>query len=100
MSKPSPTPYNLCMANQTIAKPLGLIRNFKVFVHGIPYIITFTIISNNVIDPNYSMLLGRPWLKNAKIFHDWGTNTIAIQGTSIVRTIHVTKKPNVQTKKL
>ncbi len=76
--KPDPTSYNLCMANQTIAKPLGLIRDLKIFVHGIPYIVTFTIINNNVLHFNYSMLLGRPWLKDAKISHNWGTNIIII----------------------
>ncbi len=40
LSKPNPTPYNLHMANQTIAKPLGLIRDLEIFVHGIPYIVT------------------------------------------------------------
>jgi hypothetical protein len=42
--KPNPAPYNLHMANQTIAKPLCLIRDLKIFVHGIPYMVTFTII--------------------------------------------------------
>jgi hypothetical protein len=45
------------------------------------------------------MLLGCPWLKDVKVSHDWGTNIVTIQGTSIVRTIHVTKKLGVQTKK-
>jgi hypothetical protein len=54
MSKPKP--YNLCMVNQTIAKPLGLIKDLKIHVHGIPYVVTFTIIQNNVLDSNYSML--------------------------------------------
>jgi hypothetical protein len=48
------------MANQTIAKPFGLIMDLKIFVHGIPYIITFTIIINNVLDFSYSMLPRRP----------------------------------------
>jgi hypothetical protein len=39
--KPNPAPYNLLMANQTITKPLGLIKDLKIFVHGIPYTITF-----------------------------------------------------------
>ncbi len=39
--KPNPTPYNLCMAYQTIAKSLGFIRNLKIFVHDIPYTATF-----------------------------------------------------------
>ncbi len=44
LSKPKPTPYNLRMANQTIAKPLGLIKELKIFIHGIPYAMTFTMI--------------------------------------------------------
>jgi hypothetical protein len=44
LSKPKPTPYNLCMADQTIVKTLGLIKDLTIFVHGIPYAITFTVI--------------------------------------------------------
>ncbi len=93
-------PYNLGMANQTIAKLFGHIMDLKAFVHGIPYIATFTVISNNVLDSSYSMLLGRPWLKDVKVSHDWGTNTITIQGTNTVIIILVTKKLGTQTKRL
>jgi hypothetical protein len=37
LSKLNPMPYNLRVANQIIAKPLGFIRDLKIFVHGIPY---------------------------------------------------------------
>ncbi len=90
LPKPKPTPYNLRMANQTTTKLMGLIRDMKIYVHGIPYIIMFTVFQNNV-DSSYSMLLGRPWLRDAKMAHDWGSNTITIQGNVIVRTIIVTK---------
>jgi hypothetical protein len=33
----------------------------------IPYIATFTILQNIVVNSNYSMLLGRPWLKDVKL---------------------------------
>jgi hypothetical protein len=66
--KPNPAPYNLLMANQTITKQLGLIKDLKIFVHGIPY--TSIVINSSVPYSNCSMLLGRPWLKNSKIFHD------------------------------
>jgi len=59
------------MENQTITKPLGLIKDLKIFVHGIPYIITFIVINNNVLDVSYSMLLKCPWLKDAKMSRDW-----------------------------
>jgi hypothetical protein len=78
MSKPNLAPYNLRMESQTIVKALCLIRDLKIFVHGIPYIITFTIINSNVLDFSYSMLLGHLLLKDAKISHDWGTNNVII----------------------
>jgi hypothetical protein len=58
LSKPKPAPYNLRMADQTIAKPLGLIKDLKILVHGIPYVVTFTIIQSNVLDFSYLMLFG------------------------------------------
>jgi hypothetical protein len=64
-----PKPYHLRMANQTITKLLGLIKNFKIAIDGTPYIFIFTIM-NNLLDANYSMLLGKPWLKDAKISHE------------------------------
>jgi hypothetical protein len=70
LSKLSPMLYNFCMADQTITKPLGFIRDLKIFVHGIPYTVTFIIINNNFIDFNYSMLLGHPWLKDVEVFHN------------------------------
>ncbi len=60
-------PYNMRMANQTTTKLVGLIIDLKIYIHGIPYITTFTIFQNNVVDSNYSMLLGRPWLRDVKV---------------------------------
>jgi hypothetical protein len=33
------------------------------------------------------MLLRRPWLRDARVAHDWGNNTMTIQGNGIVKTI-------------
>ncbi len=59
LPKPKLAPYNLRMADQITTKPMGLIRNIKIYVHDIPYITMFTILQNNVVDYNYSMLLGK-----------------------------------------
>jgi hypothetical protein len=100
LSKPNVMPYNLCTTDQIIAKPLGLIRDLKIFVHGILYIVTFIIINNKVLDYSYSMLARHAWLRDAKISHNWGTNIVTIQRTNTIKTIHVTKKLGVQTKRL
>ncbi len=66
------------MAYQTTIEPIGLIIDPKMYVHGIPYIVTFMVLHNTIIDINYSMLLGRLWLRDDKITHDWGNNMIKI----------------------
>jgi hypothetical protein len=91
LPKPKPTPYNLRMVDQTTTKPVGLIRDMKIYVHGIPDITTFIIFQNSMVDFNHSMLLVRPWLRDAKMAHDWGSNIITIQANGTIRTITVTK---------
>jgi hypothetical protein len=49
---------------------------------------------------SYSTLLGHPWLRDVKVSHNWGNNIIIAQGTSIVRTIPITKKLGAPTKRL
>jgi len=78
--KPKFAPYNLRMANQTTIKPMGLIRDLKIYVHGILYITMFIVFQNNLVDFSYSMLLGRPWFNDVKAAHDWGSNIVTIQG--------------------
>jgi hypothetical protein len=70
LPKPKLIPYHLRMVDQSLIRPLGIIINLKIHIHGIPYITTFTILKNSVVDFSYSMLLGRPWFKDAKVTHD------------------------------
>jgi hypothetical protein len=83
-----------------MTKPLGIIKNLKIHIHGIPYVTTFIVLQNNVVDSNYFMLLGRPWLKDAKVTHDRGNNVITIEGNGTVKTILVNKKLGAKTKRL
>jgi hypothetical protein len=53
-----------------MTKPLGTIKNVKIHMHGIPYIATFIVLKNSVVDFNYYMLLGRPCFRDAKVTHD------------------------------
>jgi hypothetical protein len=46
---------------------------------------------NNVLDTNYSMLLGHEWLRDAKVTHDWGNNLISIEDNGTIHTIAITK---------
>jgi hypothetical protein len=86
------------MANQSTTKPLGIIINLKIHIHGIPYIDIYTMLKTSVVDSNYSMLLGRPWLKVAKVTNDWVNNVINVQGNEIIRTRSINRKLGVETK--
>ena len=90
--KPSPAPFNLKMANGTIAKPTCLLRDVKIHIHGIPYIVTLTVIDCQTIKSDYSMLLGRPWLRNAKVIHDWANDQVQIMGNGTVKTMKINRQ--------
>jgi len=68
--KPKLVPYNLRMADQITTKPMGLIKDLKIYVHDILYLTTFIVLQFNVVDFCYFMLLGKPWLRDAKVAHD------------------------------
>jgi hypothetical protein len=52
------------------------------------------------MDFNYSMLLGRPWLRDTKVAHDWSNNMVIIQGNGTIRTIAATKHLGSNVKRL
>ncbi len=44
-----------------------------------------------MVDSNYSMLLGRPWLEDAKVAHDWESNIVTIQWNGMIKIITIIK---------
>jgi hypothetical protein len=49
LPRASPTPYHLRMVDQSMTRPLGIIKILKIHIHGIPYITTFIALKNNVV---------------------------------------------------
>jgi hypothetical protein len=43
LPKPRIAPYHLIMVGQSMTVPLGIIKNLKIHLHGIPYIATFIV---------------------------------------------------------
>jgi hypothetical protein len=66
------------MADQAVVQSLGLIWNVRSHIHSIPYLITLRIIWNKEVNEAYNMLLGRPWLIDAKLTHDWDNKVVTI----------------------
>ncbi len=71
----------------------------KIHIHGIPYITTFIVLKNNVVDFSYSMLLGRPWFRYAKVTHEWDNNVIIVQGNGIIKIISINRKLGAETRR-
>ena len=77
------------MADQTRVQPVGLFNHLKITIHNIPYTIAVTIVEMADQQADYSMILGRPWLRDAKVEHDWGHNQITLGGPQASITIPV-----------
>jgi hypothetical protein len=45
------------------------------------------------------VLLGRPWLIDAKVTHDWGNNVIIVQGDGTIKIISNNRKLGAETRK-
>ncbi len=60
LSKPRLAPYHFKMADHSMTRPLGIIQISKIHIHGNPYIATFTIWKNSLVNFNYYMLIRRP----------------------------------------
>lgn len=58
LSKPSPAPFNLKIANGSIGRTKGLIWDVEIHIHGIPYIVILKVINSSRVKSDYGMLLG------------------------------------------
>jgi hypothetical protein len=66
------------MVDQWKVQPMGLIRNLKINLAGFVYknLVTMLKMENGV--EAYSMLLGRPWLRQTKAHQNWSDITLKI----------------------
>ena len=85
-----PTPKVLRMADQSRVIPVGKLPNLAVVIGDKPFRLDFI-----VIDPptpsTYPMLLGRPWLYQAKVRTSWGRKTFTFGSPQTSITWETTK---------
>ncbi|KAH7432434.1 hypothetical protein KP509_07G022400 [Ceratopteris richardii] len=72
------TPMSLRMADQTQVKPAGLLKNVSTVVGGLEFSVDYLIVRPRTSEATFSILLGWPWLVQAKCVHDWRTGFITI----------------------
>ena len=75
----------LQLADGHIQRPIGLLERVLVTTCGIEYEHTFAVVDFGQ-NPNYDVILGRPFMWQLKMIQDWGFNYIYLrQDTSITK---------------
>ena len=75
-----PIPFNIRMADNRTVVPKGLIKHAKVKVGGMDYLVNLVVITMQTPTPDsYQVLLGRPWLRDAKVKHDSNRGRISLK---------------------
>ena len=72
-------PFQLKMADQRRIQPLGILRNQEIIVAGLAFSVNFVVLRMDEGDSPYPLLVGRPWLRAAKVKQDWGSQKITIR---------------------
>ena len=65
------TRMELQLADGNLENPLGLLEDIVVESCGVKYEHTFAIVDFGQ-DPNYEIILGRPFMRQLKVIQDWG----------------------------
>ncbi len=78
LKKPQLVPFMVKMVDQSKVQLVGLIRNLKIDLARCTFKILVIVLQMEDTLEAYLMFLGRPWLNQAKVHHDWGYNTLTI----------------------
>jgi hypothetical protein len=80
------------MAYQSKVQPVGLTQNFKIDIARCTFKISVIVLQMEDTSKGYLMFLRRSWLKQAKIHHDWGNNTLTIMVNTKIMTLSTNKQ--------
>jgi hypothetical protein len=84
------------MIDQQKVQAMGLIQNLKIDLVGCVYKFFVIVLKMENGVETYSMLLGRPWLKQTKVRHNWGDSALTIILENIIVTLNMIKHVNIK----
>ena len=67
---------------------MGLLERFLLKSCGINYLHTFVVVDIG-IDPNYQVILGRPFMRQMKMIQDWGFNYLYLRQEQAITRINL-----------
>ncbi|MCO5569983.1 hypothetical protein L7F22_023697 [Adiantum nelumboides] len=74
-----PAPFQVKMAYQRRVQPLGILRAVQISVGGLQFVANFVVLKMEESASSYPMMLGRPWLRAARVKQLWGSDAIVIK---------------------
>ena len=76
------------LADGTLAKPLEMLERVTVTSCGITFMHTFAIV-NFGRDPNYEVILGRPFMRQMLVVQDWGYNYLYLRHDGVTTRVNL-----------
>ena len=82
------TRMQLQLADGTLAKPLGMLEHVTLTSYGIAFMHTFAIVDFGK-DPNYEVILGRPFMRQMLVVQDWGYNYLYLRHDGVTTRVNL-----------
>ena len=79
----------LQLVDKKLAKPLGILENVTLSSCGIKYEHNFAIVDFGTIDPNYEVILGRPFMRQLMAIQDWGYNYLYLRHDGVTTRVNL-----------
>ena len=73
-----PIPFVIRLVDQSLIKPVGILQGVKTMMSGLTFSIDYVVLHTLATANAYPLLLGRPWLFQAEVVHDWCKGTLTI----------------------
>ena len=74
------------LADGNLERPIGLLEDILVESCGVQYEHTFAIVEFGQ-DPNYKLILGRPFMRQLRVIQDWDTDFIYLRHDDVTTRI-------------
>lgn len=75
-----PLPFNIRMTDNRIVVPRGVVKHEEMKIANKEFLVNLVVLAmKNATPESYQMLLGRPWLRDAKFKHDWSRDRISLR---------------------
>lgn len=81
--------FTVRMADHHEVTPLGIASNVVAIIQGSPFSLDFVVLDVPTAPNSYTLLIGHPWLCQARALHDWGSDKLWIASSNGHHELHI-----------